>query len=242
MSAAGSCVSRPPLAFHHISVDCVVAAFDGQRLRVLLLRRIGDGLADYKLPGSLIYQDEDLDEAAGRILSTLCGIRRVPMRQFKAYGSKDRTRAPRDVDWLENTQHVRVERIITIAYLGSLRLTAALQRRVASHGGEWIDVDSLPPLAFDHRQIITDAVETLRRNAEAEPEIIFGMLPAKFTESMLRCLFEALCSRAFDVRNFHKKMKAMPYIQPLDEFETGVSHRAARYYRFDRAAYHHQRK
>ena len=242
MSAAGSCVSRPPLAFHPISVDCVVAAFDGQRLRVLLLRRIGDGLADYKLPGSLIYQDEDLDEAAGRILSTLCGIRRVPMRQFKAYGSKDRTRAPRDVDWLENTQHVRVERIITIAYLGSLRLTAALQRRVASHGGEWIDVDSLPPLAFDHRQIITDAVETLRRNAEAEPEIIFGMLPAKFTESMLRCLFEALCSRAFDVRNFHKKMKAMPYIQPLDEFETGVSHRAARYYRFDRAAYHHQRK
>lgn len=242
MSAAGSCVSRPPLAFHHISVDCVVAAFDGQRLRVLLLRRIGDGLADYKLPGSLIYQDEDLDEAAGRILSTLCGIRRVPMRQFKAYGSKDRTRAPRDVDWLENTQHVRVESIITIAYLGSLWLTAALQRRVASHGGEWIDVDSLPPLAFDHRQIITDAVETLRRNAEAEPEIIFGMLPAKFTESMLRCLFEALCSRAFDVRNFHKKMKAMPYIQPLDEFETGVSHRAARYYRFDRAAYHHQRK
>lgn len=242
MSAGNPGMPYPPLAFHHISVDCVVAAFDGSSLRVLLLRRLCDGLTDYKLPGSLIFQDEDLDEAAGRILTTLCGIPRARTRQFRAYGSKDRTRAPRDVDWLENTQHVRVERIVTIAYLGTLRLTGALQRRVASRGAEWLSVDVLPPLAFDHRQIIADAVETLRRNAEAEPEIIFGMLPAKFTESMLRRLFEALYGRKLDVRNFHKKMAAMPYIQPLDEFETGVSHRAARYYRFDRAAYHHQRK
>jgi hypothetical protein len=37
-----------------------------------------------------------------------------------------------------------------------------------------------------------------------------------------------------DVRNFHKKMNHKEYIVPLDEFEKGVSHRAARYYHFDK--------
>lgn len=61
-----------PLANNHISVDCVVLGFDGSGLRVLLVKRVGEHqgeeYSDLKLPGSLIYQDEDLDEAALRVL------------------------------------------------------------------------------------------------------------------------------------------------------------------------------
>ena len=60
------------LANNHISIDCVVLGFDGSNLRVLLVKRSGkDDEGEYndmKLPGSLIYQDEDLDEAALRVL------------------------------------------------------------------------------------------------------------------------------------------------------------------------------
>ena len=49
---------QPPLANNHISVDCVVIGFDGEQLKVLLVKRIGeeDGEVyhDMKLPGSLI--------------------------------------------------------------------------------------------------------------------------------------------------------------------------------------------
>lgn len=41
-----------------------------------------------KLPGSLIYDDEDLDEAAKRVLNELTGLKNVKLTQFKAYGSK----------------------------------------------------------------------------------------------------------------------------------------------------------
>mgnify|MGYP000553284928 FL=1 len=54
-----------------------------------------------KLPGSLIYDDEDLDEAAKRVLNELTGLKNVKLTQFKAYGSKNRTRNPKDVLWLE---------------------------------------------------------------------------------------------------------------------------------------------
>ena len=70
-------MTTPPLANNHISVDIVILGFDGADLRALLLRRQGEDeggrFSDMKLPGSLIYQDENLDEAAVRVLNELTG-------------------------------------------------------------------------------------------------------------------------------------------------------------------------
>lgn len=111
---------KRPLANHHLSVDCVVIDFDGKQLKVLLINRAGEDNGevyhDMKLPGSLIYVDEDLDEAAKRVLFELTGLKSVKLVQFKAFGSKDRTSNPRDVLWLEQTMQLKVERIVTIAY------------------------------------------------------------------------------------------------------------------------------
>lgn len=84
------------LANNHISVDCVVIGFDGEKLKVLLVKRMGEESGevfhDMKLPGSLIYMDEDLDDAAKRVLRDLTGLKNVDLMQFKAFGSKDRTK------------------------------------------------------------------------------------------------------------------------------------------------------
>ena len=82
----------------HVSVDCVLIGFDGEQFRVLLVRQIGkqtDGeFNDLKLPGSLIYADEDLDEAAKRVLKELTGLKQIKMRQIKAFGSNESTSNP----------------------------------------------------------------------------------------------------------------------------------------------------
>ena len=67
-----------PLANNHISVDCVVIGFDGEQLKVLLVKRAGEDNGevyhDMKLPGSLIYMDEALDEAPPRpLIKFRCG-------------------------------------------------------------------------------------------------------------------------------------------------------------------------
>ena len=89
-----------PLANNHISVDCVVIGFDGEQLKVLLVKRAGEDNGevyhDMKLPGSLIYMDEALDEAAQRVLYELTGLKNVNLMQFKAFGSKNRTSNPKD--------------------------------------------------------------------------------------------------------------------------------------------------
>ena len=71
---------------------------------MLLVKRAGEDNGevyhDMKLPGSLIYMDEDLDEAAQRVLYELTGLRNVNLMQFKAFGSKNRTSNSKDVRWL----------------------------------------------------------------------------------------------------------------------------------------------
>ena len=62
-----------PQTNHSLSVDCVIFGFDGQSLKVLLVRRNfinGEGVpvTDYKLPGDLIYENEDLRSSAYRTL------------------------------------------------------------------------------------------------------------------------------------------------------------------------------
>jgi hypothetical protein len=44
-----------------------------------------------------------------------------------------------------------------------------------------------------------------------------------------------------DIRNFKKKLSMMEYVVPLEEFEEGVRHRAARFYRFDKVIYNKTR-
>lgn len=235
-----------PLANNHISVDCVVVGFDGDRLKVLLIKRVGndEGLAfhDMKLPGSLIYKDEDLDGAAMRVLSELTGLKNVDLIQFKAFGSKNRTSNPKDVRWLERAQKAQVESIVTIAYLALVKIDRALSRNLETFQADWVALDDIQDLAFDHNLIIKEALVYIRQYVESNPAALFELLPRKFTASQLRTLYELIYNKTIDVRNFHKKIALMDYVLPLEERQQGVAHRAARYYRFDKKLYNKTRR
>lgn len=233
--------NRAPLANNHISVDCVVFGFDGDSLSVLLSKRSGcdengEMFMDYKLPGSIIYQDEDLDDAASRVLRELTGVTDVSLTQFKAFGSKGRTSNRRDVHWLEKEQ-AKVKQIVTIAYFSLVKLDKALEKTVNTEVAEWHKLNNLGRLAFDHNQIIAEALRAIRREADNNRVLLFDLLPKKFTASQFRMLMEIIYDKQLDVRNFHKKISQLPYIIPLEERQQGVAHRAARFYRFDKKAY-----
>lgn len=229
------------LAINHISVDCVIIGFDGEQLKVLLLRRTGvfdgESFHDMKLPGSIIYQDEDLDGAARRVLFELTGLKSISLTQFKAFGSKDRTKDPRDLLWLDRAMNMKVERIVTIAYLSLIKIDRAINRSLDNHEACWVAISDLKALAFDHNLIIAEALKFIRYYIDSTPSAVFDLLPRKFTAVQLRRLFELIEGHELDARNFHKRMTLMDYVIPTEEFEQGVPHRAARYYKFDKKIY-----
>lgn len=133
----------PPFA---VTVDMVVLA--GRSRQVLLIRR---GAPPYvgtlALPGGFVEIDESLDAAARRELSEETGVdvADVTIKQVGAYGEPGRD--PRG-------------RTVSVAYVAVLddRVETAAGSDAAS--ASWHALDELvdQDLAFDHAQIIADAV------------------------------------------------------------------------------------
>ena len=222
----------------HVSVDCVVFGFDGEKLKVLLIERSisekNELYNDKKLPGSIILQNEDLDEAASRVLIELTGLKNIYLSQFKSFGNPQRTNNPRDIHWLEKTTHLKIGRIVTVAYVALVKIDRKLVFNATDSSANWYEVNDIDAmnLAFDHVEIIKNGLDHIRHQLDVEPHLLFELLPKKFTISQLRVLHDTVHQVRSDVRNFQKKIALMPYIVQLNEVEEGVPHRSARLYKY----------
>ena len=91
-----------------VSVDCVLFGFDGESLKLLLIRQrtesageLTEAALQMALPGNLVKEDESLDAAAKRVLSELTQLDDVFLKQFHAFGHPDRVSDLKDQQWLE---------------------------------------------------------------------------------------------------------------------------------------------
>ncbi len=233
----------------HISVDCVVFGFDKKNLKVLLLKRkvISDTSAkvlkeDFKLPGSLISDREDLDHAAYRVLKELTGLDNIYLSKFDVFGSPDRVKNKIDRLWLHQLTGLPVERIVTVAYYSLIKLDEANRyNKILHQDAQWINVNTIRRLAFDHNEIFTKALSHLRKELRTEP-VGFELLPHKFTLRQLQDLYEVIMGRELDNRNFRKKLLKLHYIVQLEEKEIHVNHKPALFYRFDKTVYEKEKK
>lgn len=223
----------------YVSVDCVVFGFDEGQLSILLVQRNEDkgGAKNMKLPGSLIYNEEDVDDAANRVLFELTGIKRMTLKQFRCFASPDRASNSADQKWLDIAYQPNINRLITVAYLSLCKVDRKLNNISKYKQTEWCPISKIPQLPFDHNQIVKESLTEISRWIEYNPAIVFELLPQKFTISQLHSLYEAIYNKKIDIGNFHKKVATMVYVIPLDERQKDVSHRAARYYKFDKKAY-----
>jgi 8-oxo-dGTP diphosphatase len=201
----------------------VVFGLDDEDLKVLLIRRDLPPFEDkWALPGGFVRLEETLDEAARRELQEETSLERVFLEQLYTFGGIDRD--PR-------------ERVITVAYYALVRLSDhRVQAATDARDAVWFAMDDLPPLAFDHDQILETAHQRLRGKVRYQP-IGFELLPPKFTLTQLQKLYEIVLGRVLDKRNFRKKIQGMGILEALDEVEKDVAHRAARLYRFNRKEY-----
>lgn len=219
-----------------MSVDCVVFGFDyDNRLNILLVkRRLNDDSEEKqsKLPGSLIFSNEDVDESAQRVLFELTGIKKMVLKQFRCFADPNRTSNPDDIKWMSKEYKPDIDRIITVAYLSLCKIDHKINS-LKYVTGDWCPIDKIPALPFDHNKIINESLVEIRKWIESDFSIVFELLPKKFTIRQLYQLYSALSEKRIDKKNFHKKISSFNYIVPLEEIESNVAHRAARYYKFD---------
>lgn len=226
----------------NVSVDCAIFSFDGSELEVLLIERMAgettledDLLA---LPGNLIYQNENLDQAANRVLFELTGLENIFLEQVYTFGDPARITKQKDQDWLKKIRAHPEARVITVAYT-SLVKKSNLKVSPSSFARKalWVKVLEVPQLAFDHNDIFTKALDFLKQKIYLQP-LGYELLPERFTLAQLQKLYEAILDDSFDKRNFRRKILRSSFIIPLNEKQQGVAHKPARLYRFDKSQFH----
>ena len=118
---------NPIISNPNVSVDCVVFGFDGADLKVLLVERYRRDNLDFQddtlvLPGDLINNNEDLNEAASRVLYDLTGLTKIFLQQIGAFGSPKRLSKPKDIAWLDAVRMNPEARVITIGYYALINI------------------------------------------------------------------------------------------------------------------------
>ncbi len=227
-----------------ISVDCVIFGFDGKALNVLLIKRqqrneVGDK-EDYKLPGSMIYENETLSQAAYRVLGQTTGLENIYLKQLHVFSDPERVRGE-DLEWLNDFYQINTSRVVTVAYYSLVKLNNRILSYTMRKKARWMDVQSIRQLGLDHKEIVMCALETLSRELMQSP-IAFELLPKKITIRQLQNLYEAVLGIEIDNRNFRKKILASGYLVATNEREQGVAHKPAQYYIFNKTKYEREQK
>jgi 8-oxo-dGTP diphosphatase len=225
-----------------ISVDCVIFGYDDNKLRVLVRRETvpSDGIiyTEWKLPGNNIRRNETIDATAARILKEQTGLENIFVKQFMVFSDPNRLRRKeRDYIWVK--PRLKDERVLTVGFYSLINISD-IDNSMLIEDAKWEDAYEIQELMFDHNDIFDEALKKLRYDLLHEP-LVFELLPEKFTLTQMQKLYEAIFNTTYDKRNYRRKVNKMPYLIPLDEIQSGVSHKPARLYSFDREIYEKNR-
>lgn len=126
-----------------VTADCVVITREAQP-KVLLIERGDEPFkGSWAFPGGFLNMDETTGECAKRELEEETGLHVFEVHQIGAYSTVDRD--PRG-------------RTISVAYLAIIDAPLPVVGQDDAAKASWWPVNALPPLAFDHDDIMADAM------------------------------------------------------------------------------------
>ncbi len=129
-----------------VTADCIVMTREDDP-KVLLIERGHEPFKGcWAFPGGFMNMDETTEQCAIRELEEETGLKITDIQQLGAYSKVDRD--PRG-------------RTITVAYLTFVDKPLPVKGQDDAAKAQWFSVKNLPKLAFDHEEIMRDALKRL---------------------------------------------------------------------------------
>jgi len=221
---------------HGLAVDAVIFGFHERQLKVLLLEYKSTGL--FALPGGFVREQENLNDAAIRVVNNRTGLHNIFLEQFYTFGDYSRY-DPTPMKAIMQTRnsnipedHWLLQRFITVGYYALVDFTQAIPTPdEISDSCRWYDLTALPTLIQDHTLIIQKALETLQVSLD-QKLTGFNLLPEQFTMGELQSVYETIQSKQLIRAAFQRKMLSLGILELVAKKMTGKAHKAPYLYRF----------
>ena len=205
-----------------LAIDCIIFGFDGEELKLLLIKRNFEPEKDkWSLMGGFLKENEDLEIGAKRILHELTGLENVYVEQLQTFGEVSRD---------------PVERTVSVCFFSLINIHDHDKEVAKSQNGYWIKLENMPDLIFDHNRMVEVALQRLRYKAALHP-IGFELLPEKFTIPQLQKLYEAIYGISIDRRNFSRKILSTGLLVDTGEKNENSTTKKAILYKLDNEKY-----
>ena len=178
------------------------------KFKVLLIKRKKEPFKDYWcLLGGAVYNNETLEIAVLRELEEKSGIKNVKPDMFGMFSKPDRAKETGF-------------RMLGIGYLALVDNSAInfIKDSTKTTDIMWWDIDKIPDLAYDHKDILESSIEYLKKQI-FKSDIIKSLFPKYVTIPELQKAYETILGKSFDRRNFRKKMLSIGLISDTGLFQ-----------------------
>jgi 8-oxo-dGTP diphosphatase len=172
-----------------LSSSIVVFGFDGEQLLTLIGQKPDEPFKGAPmLPTTWVKPDQSVEDAASNVLTHSLGLSDYYLEQLNAFSKL--YRKPQG-------------RVVNIAFYSLIKHDLMLRK--PAEGFNWVKLQEIPDLVYDHNQIFDLAKERLKRRVKHRP-IGFRLLPQEFSFNQMHALYEQALAKKLDKRNFHKKL------------------------------------
>lgn len=212
-------VTNPRYRNQGVHVVSTIFTVDKGVTKVLLIKRKYDPYSGmWALVSGALYNDEELLECILREVKEKTGIENVHLELFDVFSKIDRSPAMR---------------MVGIAYLGIINKNKyeLLKETLRTIDAEWRDIKDIPELAFDHNEILTSAIEVLRKRIK-ETDLLKNLYPDGFTMPEIQKVYESILGTSYDRRNFRKKLLSTGMIEETSRVEKFDGNKPAKIYVF----------
>ena len=212
-------VNNPKYEDQGNHVKASIFTIDKGKLKILLVKRKNNPYqGHWALTGGALYNDEDLEDGLNREIYEKTGLEHIEVKLANVFGKKNRS---------------PVMRMVAVTYIGIIDASKVeiAKSTLKTSNAEWFSIDEVPHLAYDHNEIIADAIKKLKEEI-LKTDLLKVFFPNGFTLPELQKVYESILEKKLDRRNFRKKILNMDMIIPTDEEKIFEGKKKAKIYKF----------
>ncbi len=188
-------------------------------VKILLIQRKKEPFKNmWSLVGGAIYNNEDLIDGVNREVKEKTGIENIDIFFSAVFGKKNRT------------PNIRMLATSFVGIVDS-KSVSILKETFTTSNADWFDINEIPDLAYDHKEIIPHSLDTLK-NLINTSDILKSLFQDGFTLPELQKVFESITGEEYDRRNFRKKLLNVGLITATNKTKIFEGNKPAIVYKF----------
>jgi 8-oxo-dGTP diphosphatase len=212
-------IKNPLYKNQGIHVVSSIFTVDRGVCKVLLIQRNNEPFkGKWALVGGALYNNETLEEGMMREIKEKTNIDVIQLIPSKNYSEVNRS---------------PIMRMIAISYIGIIDVKKAnlITKTLKTDNAIWFSIDDIPEMAYDHNDILSDAIAFLKRKIVSSV-ILKDLYPDGFTLPEIQKVYDAILDKQLDRRNFRKKMLGLGLIIDTNKTSRFEGNKPAKLYKF----------